>query len=334
MIHQELLRRAVTQDDQVLQSFVEYLAPPILNYLASVPALGGSGKPPVIEGLEIPAGLKINTAEDYARLTKGGRQEDQSMATHLLNGIFAAMHLAKWLPPDKQLTELEKRLWILGYICHDYTKIYGIQLSAGEIPLIKQLVERLGALMNFDPFLPEWHKYLGDIAFLAQNTQTKEGSNLQTMLFEPKHDLRRLNNVLRILSSIADILVHIKSPAEIALALERSTDQNLREKMVTLFGAENTPRFTYHKLTEVRGLLSNIINNAVMDAMQAQGAEPFLFFPNGVVYVLPSDKTITSLVSLPENAWNVVRDILMYGGSKANVEFISDEDDEQGEEDL
>lgn len=334
MIHQELLRRAVPQDDPVLQSFVEHLAPPILTYLASVPALGGSGKPPVIEGLEIPVGLKMYTAQDYARLTKGGKQEDQSMATHLLNGIFAAMRLAKWLPPNKQLTDLEKRLWILGYICHDYTKIYGIQISAGEIPLIKQLIERLGALMNFDAFLPEWRDYLGDIAFLAQNTQTKEGSNLQVEQFQPKHDLRRLNNVLRTLSSIADILVHIKSPAEIAIALERSTDQNLREKMVSLFGAEHTPRFTYHKLTEVRGLLSNIINNAVMEAMQAQGAEPFLFFPNGVVYVLPQGKTVSSLEELAENAWKSVRDVLLYGGSRTAIEISSDEDNEENIEDL
>lgn len=335
MIHQELLRRAVSQDDLVLQSFVEHLAPPILTYLASVPALGGSGKPPVIEGLEIPQGLKVNTAQDYARLTKGGRQEDQSMATHLLNGIFAAMRLTKWLPPNKQLTDLEKRLWILGYICHDYTKIYGVQISAGEIPLIKQLVERLGALMNFNAFLPEWRDYLGDIAFLAQNTQTKEGSNLQVEQFQPKHDLRRLNNVLRTLSSIADILVHIKSPAEIALSLERSTDQNLREKIVTLFGVEHSLRFTYHKLTEVRGLLSNIINNAVMEAMQAQGAEPFLFFPNGVVYILSSEKTVAlDSNDLPQKAWMAVRNLLLYGESKISVDVVSEDDDEESEEDL
>lgn len=317
MIHQELLRRAVSPDDQVLQSFVEHLAPPILTHFASVPALGGSGKPPVIEGLEIPAGLKVNTAQDYARLTRGGKQEDQSMATHLLNGIFAAMRLTKWLPEGKQLTDLEKRLWILGYICHDYTKIYGIQIAAGEIPLIKELIERLGTLMNFDPFLPNWRDYLGDIAFLAQNTQTKEGSNLHTPLFQPKHDLRRLNNILRTLSSIADVLVHIKSPAEIAIALERSTDQNLREKMVTLFGDEHTPRFTYHKLTEVRGLLSNIINNVVMDAISAQGAEPFLFFPNGVVYVTSGNSILVDKQELSNHVWEEIVKILT--GSTSSI---------------
>jgi len=319
MIHQELLRRAVPQDDRVLQDFVETLAPPILTHLASVPALGGSGKLPIIEGLKIPTGLKIYTVQDYARLTRGGKQPDQSMATHLLNGIFAAMRLTKWLPEAKQLSDLEKRLWILGYICHDYTKIYGIQISAGDIPLIKQLIERLGELMNFDAFLPEWREYLGDIAFLAQNTQTREGSNLQVALFKVKHEARRLNNPLRILSSIADVLVHIKSPAEVTIALERHTDQNLREKMVILFGDEDTPRFTYHKLTEVRGLLSNVINNAVIDLMEAQGAEPFLFFPNGVVYILPPNIVFEKITDLPDRAWNIVRDLLLHGEHKDDV---------------
>jgi CRISPR-associated protein Csc3 len=185
--------------------------------------------------------------------------------------------------------------------------------------------------MNFDAFFPEWRNYLGDIAFLAQNTQTKEGSNLQVTLFQPKHDLRQLET-LRLLSSIADILVHIKSPAEVSITLERSTDQNLREKMVALFGLERTPRFIYHQLTEVRGLLSNIINNAVMDAMTEQGAEPFLFFPNGVVYVLPSEKTINSLDRLPNDAWNAIRNLLLYGENKAAIEATFEQDEEQDEE--
>jgi CRISPR-associated protein Csc3 len=334
MIHQELLRRAVPEDDKVMTDFVEALVPKILMHLASVPALGGSGKPPVIEGLEIPDGLHTYTAQDYARLTRSGRQEDQSMATHLLNGLFVAMRLAQKLPANKQMNDIEQRLWILGYLCHDYTKIYGVQISAGEIPLIKQLIERLGEVMNFGAFLVDWREYLGDIAFLAQNTQTKEGSNLQATLFQTKSDLRRLE-ILRLLSSIADVLVHIKSPAEVAIALERSTNQNIYEKMIVLFGAERVPHFTYHRLTEVRGLLSNIINNAVMQAMTEQGAEPFLFFPNGVVYLLLENrKEIEAINDLPDRAWKVVRDLLLYGENKAESGLDAEDLEEESDEDL
>ncbi len=307
MIHQELLRRAVPESNKVLTNFVETLAPKILTYFAAVPALGGSGKLPVIPGLEVPAGLQAFAPKDYANFSK---LPDQSMATHLLNGIFAAMRLTEKLPPNKALTDDGKRLWILGYICHDYTKIYGVKIAAGDIPLIRQLIERLGELLDFKAFQADWKDYLGDIAFLSQNTQTKEGSNLYTSLFNVKADQRVLDT-MRLLSSIADVLVHVKSPAEAVISPDRPTDKNIYEKMVMLFGAERAPRLAYHKLTEVRGLLSNIINNAVMQALKEQGCEPFLFFPNGVVYLTaPGIKLAPSIHKLVEKVWVNLTEIL------------------------
>lgn len=336
MIHQELLRRAVPESDKVLIDFVDYIAPKILEYFAAVPALGGSGQLPAVPGLEIPAGLQTYTEKDYANFSK---LADQSMATHLLNGIFAAMRLAEKLPPNKTLTEDEKRLWILGYVCHDYTKIYGVKVAAADIPVIRELLEQLGVLLNFEPFMPRWKGYLGDVAFLAQNTQTKEGSNLDISLFKVRADKVALDN-MRFLSSIADVLVHVKSPSEVVISPpERQTAENIREKMISLFGAQRAPRLTYHKLTEVRGLLSNIVNNAVMQAFEKQGCEPFLFFPNGIVYLLPPDKKdISPFPDLQNRAWEIVRDLLLYGQRKTadddiELDFESDESDD-GDDDV
>lgn len=308
MLHQELLRRAVPESDKVLTDFVDFIAPKILEYFASVPALGGSGQLPVVPGLEIPAGLQTYTEKDYANFSK---LADQSMATHLLNGIFAAMRLAEKLPPNKALTEDERRLWILGYVCHDYTKIYGVKVAAADIPVIRELLERLGALLNFEPFLPQWREYLGDVAFLAQNTQTKEGSNLDISLFKVRADKVALDN-MRFLSSVADVLVHVKSPSEVVISPpERQTAENIREKMISLFGAQRTPRLTYHKLTEVRGLLSNVVNNAVMEALKTQSCEPFLFFPNGVVYLTDLDTKLSpDAESLRAKIWFSIAEIL------------------------
>jgi CRISPR-associated protein Csc3 len=185
MIHQELLRRAIPQDNKVLIDFVETLSPKILRHFAAVPALGGSGAPRPIIGLDSPAGLQSYTGEERGRFSRSN--PDQSMATHLLNGIFAAMRLAEKLPPSKVFNDEEKRLWILGYICHDYTKIYGIKVSGGNLPAILSLIAQLGEFLNFSAFMPDWKDYLGDIAFLAQNTQTKEGSNLEISKFDVKN---------------------------------------------------------------------------------------------------------------------------------------------------
>lgn len=308
-VYQVLLRGAVPADDAVLGAFVDILAPKILASFAAVPALGGSGNPPVVPGLEVPVGLRTFSSEEYERFNRSN--PDQSMSTHVMNGIFAAMTLARRLPTAKALSDEQRKLWILGYICHDYTKIYGLKVSAGDLPTIRSLIGRLGDLLDFDAFLPGWAALLDDICYLAQNTQTKQDSNLDISLFGPKTPVRTLET-MRMLSSIADVLVHVKSPSEVVISPpEHRTAENLREKLMVLFGAERAPRLTYHKLSEVRGLLSNLINNGVMQALGAEGCEPFLFFPNGVVYLLePGNAPQGDLTVIREAIWQELTRVL------------------------
>jgi len=107
MIHQTLLRRAVAGRDPVLVEFVDTVAPAILIHFATVPALGGSGQARVQDDPCLPAGLPGYSLEAMARFSQ---KHDQSMVTHILNGIFAAMRVAEKLPSTKALNDLEKRL--------------------------------------------------------------------------------------------------------------------------------------------------------------------------------------------------------------------------------
>lgn len=310
MIHQRLLLQAVQGRDPVLIRFVETIAPKILEHFATVPALGGSGTPRPAPAFELPPTLRRYSPEELARFSASN--PDQSMATHILNGLFAGMHLAEKLPAPKALSADEKHLWILGYIVHDYTKFYGLQVPAGELPAIRQLVTRLGDLLNFGEFLADWPHWLDDVVWLGQNTQTREGANLNMRDYPDLRTHPRRLDILRTLSSLADILVHIQSPSEVIISpAEHQTAENLREKLAILFGAENAPRLAYHKLTEVRGLLSNLINNAVMDTLAEQGYEPYLFFPNGVVYLTqPQHAAQVEMDTILNRVWLRVTDVL------------------------
>ncbi|WP_029215466.1 type I-D CRISPR-associated protein Cas10d/Csc3 [Kallotenue papyrolyticum] len=284
-IHHTLLRRAVAERPAVLRDFVEQLAPRLLLRFSSVPALGGSGQPPARDP-ELPASALEHTPETWQRFAQG---HDQSLAAHLFNGIFAGARIAERLPSDKALTEEEWRVWILGFIVHDYTKVYGIQIAPQHLDDIRALIRRLGRDLRFDAFLAAWERYLDDIVFIAQNTQKVQGANLDwsAYLNLGLHPRRLLK--LRHLASFADVLVHIAHPADVGGRDSRGRDtaQNLRSTLGMLFGLEGAPRLAYHQLTEVRGLLSNLINNALLRALEAQGYEPFLFFPDGVVYLAP-----------------------------------------------
>lgn len=313
MIHQALLRRVVVGREAALVDFVETVAPLLLQRFVSVPALGGSGR---VQGLLdpcLPEDIQSIAPEAYRRFSQ---MHDQSMLTHTLNGVFAAMRLMEKLPDSKALDDLEQRLWLMGYVCHDYTKVYGIKVQADNLPLIRKLITCLGDSLNFTDFCPTWHEYLDDIVFLAQNTQTVEGANLNLRDFSSCKTSPRRLEVLRLLSSIADILVHITSPSDVILrgSDDRDRATNLRTKMMQLFGAESAPRFVYHRLTEVRGLLSNLINNSAMESLKELGCEPFLYFANGVVYL--ADKDIDALLvapSLPDSIWQKIVNVLMYG---------------------
>jgi CRISPR-associated protein Csc3 len=257
----------------------------------------------------LPKGLSRFTEQELARFSE--RNPDQSLIAHILNGLFAGLRLAERLPPEKAPSDFEQRLWILGYIVHDYTKVYDIKVLAGQLDIIREVIRCLGDDLSFDAYLPNWRDYLEDIVFLAQNTQKVEGANLNLRDYQVKTQQRRLD-VLRFLSSYADVLVHIKSPSDVLLpeAGGRNTAEHLR-KILDLLGSGRGPHLAYHKLSEVRGLLSNLIHNAVMAQMKEQECEPYLFFPSGTVYLAdPSVKSEIDPERLANVVWERVLDII------------------------
>jgi CRISPR type I-D-associated protein Csc3/Cas10d len=201
---------------------------------------------------------------------------------------------------------------MLGYIVHDYTKVYGIKVMAGQLDLIRNVIRRLGRDMSFASYLSNWLDYLDDIVFLAQNTQKVEGANLNLRDYRLKIHPRRLD-VLRLFSSYADVLVHIKSPSDVMLQATdgRNTANNLRKTLADLFGADQAPRLRYHKISDVRGLLSNLIHNGVVAELKQQGYEPYLFFPNGVVYLAtPNVEAKINPEGIANTVWQRVLDIV------------------------
>lgn len=51
--------------------------------------------------------------------------------------------------------------------------------------------------------------------------------------------------------------------------------------------------FFIHCLAENRGSLSNLVHQAIVETLHEQGAQPLLFYPDGVAYLLPRTQTIT-----------------------------------------
>ena len=112
MLIQELFRRAVIGRCEVMQDITEILVPTIMREFAVVPALGGSGKLLTVQEPELQAVLDevpVYTIEEQQRFSAKGF--DQSLSTHLINGLFAGMNLAERLPEHKELNATGQRIW-------------------------------------------------------------------------------------------------------------------------------------------------------------------------------------------------------------------------------
>jgi CRISPR-associated protein Csc3 len=330
MLIQELFRRATIHCAPVTQSIATELAPAILREFAAIPALGGSGKLSIIQEPETQVLLETipaYTPEELQIFSAKGF--DQSLSTHLINGLFAGMYLAERLPEHKTLKPIELQVWVLGYTVHDYTKAYGRKVSAGQLAIARQLVSKLGERLAFDCFMEKWQVYLDDIVFVAQNTQTVQGANLNLRDYQLQLD-KRQREIMRMLSSVTDLLVHITSPSDVLHRDARGRDlaYNLRQKLDMLFSADHAPRLAYHKLLEVRGLLSNLLNNALIDVLSEQGYKAFLFFPEGVIYLAPREvQAQVNIEAITKAAWKRVTSLLT--GVRQREMGSDDEDSEE-----
>ncbi|MHA1279496.1 MAG: hypothetical protein ACTSQI_18230 [Candidatus Helarchaeota archaeon] len=52
--------------------------------------------------------------------------------------------------------------------------------------------------------------------------------------------------------------------------------------------------FTYHKLSRIRGILTVLLNETLIGIHQEYGYEPFLYYPDGILYIAPEKKEITT----------------------------------------
>ncbi len=247
-------------------------------------------------------------------LAKGGPEyphlPEQSMFTHVINGVFGLMHLLSIILREKiplpHLDEITLRKALALYTIHDVHKIPGFQkIGSSEfaIPLerLRDEYNRLGlkAFADIDEYLmravnvSKRSQYQGDI-LLAE----EEGSFLWLLV--------------RIADTIASMVnVH-----------ESDTLMNYLKQLAPELGAHY--RLYYHEIRDVRGVLTNLIHTVVACRLEQLGLHPLLFFANGTLYLGP--KQVGHLERdqfLDDVASEVVKIMAQYGQeSEAAVEAL------------
>lgn len=268
----ESLKRSVEADDEVARSFIEVLVPQLFNNYVAMSAKGGDHRGDSSLNEQQQRGFEANA--------------DQSMCTHLLNGIFPSLRLMRLLEMEgiERFSDVERRVYILSYLMHDIDKIERRTVETKtreDIEHSKAMIAKVLLECHAEAFLPTVDEYLEDITWLVVNTQQRWGTHLSTYMWHFRLPERSVLSLRRFCTYSDQIAYAVASPAEIMDAGDLAT--------ILTDVSRNRFTFSYHQLREVRGLITNVMNNAIVDLFTDEGRRegmwPYLFFANGVVYI-------------------------------------------------
>ena len=310
----KLLRSAIqTQnpDDAVMQDFAEYVLPNLLKVAIGVTAKGGK----FFDELDRQKG-KENVRRDNAA--------DQSLNTHLLNGLFPANLIEQRLEKldttiQRLARERERRLVMAAFILHDFEKFpdvdSDIRSLSGEQRLkqhrqvIDEKVQQLGLDHFINPKDPTaYREYLDDLLCMAYNAQRRWDTNWNFSEYGLRPVLKdKILRNLTELTCLADSLASIvKHPQDATSYKFKEILHNLSDGQISL---------TYHSISENRGVLTNVVNNAVMDAHIALNTpekkqyEPLLYLPTGIIYLAYGKSPPVVLNDLPERVITKIKQL-------------------------
>jgi CRISPR-associated protein Csc3 len=66
-------------------------------------------------------------------------------------------------------------------------------------------------------------------------------------------------------------------------------------------------KFSYHALSDNRGVLTNILNNALIDSHPQEFYTPLLYLSDGVVYLAKSDAPEIDTTTLPNQVIHKIK---------------------------
>ncbi|MEB3214167.1 MAG: type I-D CRISPR-associated protein Cas10d/Csc3, partial [Leptolyngbyaceae bacterium] len=306
--------------DDLLQRFAEYILPNLMRQLVGTTAKGGQ------------------FTEDRRAEGKNvdRSKEDQSFTSHLLNGFFPTYRIFRVLqktvetnPVKRLCEELEAAIYITSYILHDFDKFpdYPNWLSLNDPfgkfsgrnwrqePPHKSDAPNLGRDyiaqkmqdLGLDRLIgASWKSYVDDILWISNNAGEKWDADLgmkKRGLDQCQLD-ERIQQILFRLVRLSDLFASvIKHPNDIKA---NSFTDLLRDL------SAGQLEFSYHALSDNRGALTNVINNALMDLHPQEFYQPLLYLPDGVVYLAQVNAPEIAIESIPEKVIQKIK--ILCGG--------------------
>ncbi len=224
---------------------------------------------------------------EYQEIIQWGAKAGQSLYLHILNGICVLERLR----PILDLDDLEVQVLFSAFSVHDLNKLSQFQdekRSFNYLANAKNVGAALTAL-GIEQFFPEWQDYLKDIEVLVRAHSRFHNTYGETLdqHYDPYSlDKDRLLNYLVPIIRAIDV-VDLSKTLE-----ERAKKRDFLIEINSVF-EDVQYKFVYHKISEQRGILTNLIHNEIARYLESEkDLLPLLYYPNGVAYLVDQDHDV------------------------------------------
>ena len=222
----------------------------------------------------------------YQEIIQYGAKAGESLYLHITNGIFVLERLR----PILDLNDLEVQLLFSAFSVHDLNKLQEFQDEKRSFNYLANAKNVSTVLTNLEMerFFPEWQDYLKDIEVLirAHSRHYHTYDETLDLDYAPySYDRDRLLEYLVPIIRAMDVIDLSKTLEEQAKKVDF-----LRELNRIL---DVQYQFVYHKVSEQRGILTNLIHNEIVKYMETEkDLLPLLYYPDGVAYLVDRNRDV------------------------------------------
>ncbi len=222
----------------------------------------------------------------YREIIQYGAKAGESLYLHILNGICVLERLR----PILDLDDIEVQVLFSAFSVHDLNKLNKFQDQKRSFNYLAN-AENISSVLTeleIEHFFPEWQDYLKDIEVLVRahsRFHNTHGETLDQNYNPYSLDKDRLLNYLIPIIRAIDVIDLSKTleerPKKRDLLLEINSICDIQYK------------FVYHKVSEQRGILTNLIHNEIVKYLESEkDLLPLLYYPEGVAYLVDRERDI------------------------------------------
>ena len=222
----------------------------------------------------------------YQEIIQYGAKAGESLYLHVLNGICVLERLR----PILNLDDIEVQVLFSAFSIHDLNKLDEFQETKRSFNYLANAENISSVLTDLEikHFFPEWRDYLKDIEVLVRahsRFHNTYGETLDQNYNPYLLDKDRLLNYLVPIIRAIDVIDLSKTLEE------RPKKRDFLFEINSICDIQY--KFVYHKVSEQRGILTNLIHNEIVKYLESEKDQlPLLYYPDGVAYLVDQDRDL------------------------------------------